>query len=53
LKRDQQPVSLDEMAEQLRREIFAYIQTKVGDRAAADDLTQETFLKVQRNAAGW
>jgi RNA polymerase sigma-70 factor, ECF subfamily len=47
MKNDQQPISLDEVAEQFRNDIFAYIQTKVGDRSAADDLTQETFLKVQ------
>jgi hypothetical protein len=29
-------------------EIFAYIQSKVGDPATADDLTQETFVKVSR-----
>jgi DNA-directed RNA polymerase specialized sigma24 family protein len=49
MKHNEQTVSLDQMAEQFRREIFAYIQTKVGDRAAAEDLTQETFLKVQNS----
>jgi RNA polymerase sigma-70 factor, ECF subfamily len=49
MKHNEQPVSLDQMAEQFRREIFAYIQTKVGDRAASEDLTQETFLKVQNS----
>ena len=29
-------------------EIFAYIQSNVGDLATADDLTQETFVKVIR-----
>ena len=51
MKHNEQPVSLDQMAEQFRREIFAYILTKVGDRAAAEDLTQETFLKVQSSLA--
>jgi Sigma-70 region 2 len=32
-------------------EIFAYIQSKVGDPATADDLTQETFVKVSRALA--
>jgi RNA polymerase sigma-70 factor (ECF subfamily) len=49
MKHNEQPVSLDQMAERFRREIFAYIQTKVGDLAAAEDLTQETFLKVQNS----
>lgn len=51
MKHNEQSVCLDQMAEQFRREIFAYIQTKVGDRAAAEDLTQETFLKVQNALA--
>jgi DNA-directed RNA polymerase specialized sigma24 family protein len=34
-----------------RAEIFAYIQSKVGDSATADDLTQETFVKVSRALA--
>ena len=49
MKHNKQPVSLDQMAERFRREIFAYIQTRVGERAAAEDLTQETFLKVQNS----
>ena len=49
MKHNEQPVSLDQMADRFRREIFAYIQTKVGDVAAAEDLTQETFLKVQNS----
>jgi RNA polymerase sigma-70 factor (ECF subfamily) len=40
--------SLQIVAEQFRAEIFAYIQSKVGDSTTADDLTQETFLKVSR-----
>jgi RNA polymerase sigma-70 factor, ECF subfamily len=51
MKHNEQSVPLDQMAEQFRREIFAYIQTKVGERAAAEDLTQETFLKVQNALA--
>ena len=43
--------SLQIVAEQFRAEIFAYIQSKVGDPAAADDLTQETFVKVSRALA--
>jgi RNA polymerase sigma-70 factor (ECF subfamily) len=43
--------SLQIVAEQFRAEIFAYIQSKVGDPATADDLTQETFIKVSRALA--
>jgi RNA polymerase sigma-70 factor (ECF subfamily) len=43
--------SLQIVAEQFRAEIFAYIQRKVGDPATADDLTQETFVKVGRALA--
>jgi RNA polymerase sigma factor (sigma-70 family) len=43
--------SLQIVAEQFRAEIFAYIQSKVGDSATADDLTQETFVKVSRALA--
>jgi hypothetical protein len=39
MKPNEQPISLDQMAEQFRREIFAYIQNKVGERAAAEDLS--------------
>lgn len=49
MKHNQDLISLQEMAEQFRKEIYAYIRTKVGDRAVADDLTQETFLKVQNS----
>jgi len=38
--------SLKGIAEQFRAEIFAYIRGKIGDSATADDLTQETFIKV-------
>jgi RNA polymerase sigma-70 factor (ECF subfamily) len=41
-------ICLETMAEQFRKEIFAYIRSKVGDASSADDLTQETFLKVER-----
>jgi RNA polymerase sigma-70 factor, ECF subfamily len=41
-------VSLETITQQLRQEIFAYIRSKVGDASTADDLTQETFLKVER-----
>jgi len=43
--------SLQIVAEQFRAELFAYIRSKVGDPATADDLTQETFVKVSRALA--
>ena len=42
------PTGLEKVAEQLRREIFVYIRKKVGDPSSADDLTQDTFLRVER-----
>jgi RNA polymerase sigma-70 factor (ECF subfamily) len=46
-----QRLSLQSVAEEFRSEIFAYIQSKIGHPAAADDLTQETFVKVGRALA--
>lgn len=43
---ESQTSRLQAIAEQFRTEIFAYIRSKVGDSATADDLTQETFVKV-------
>ena len=45
---ESQPMPLQDIAEQFRAKIFAYIQSKVSDTATADDLTQETFVKVGR-----
>src|SRR6516164_5933997 len=42
---------LQGIAEQFRAEIFAYIKSKVSDPAIAEDLTQETFVKVGRALA--
>jgi RNA polymerase sigma-70 factor, ECF subfamily len=42
------PAGREAMTEQLRREIRAYVRKKVGDPSSADDLTQETLLRVQR-----
>jgi RNA polymerase sigma-70 factor, ECF subfamily len=42
---------LQAIAEQFRTEIFGYIRSKVGDSTTADDLTQETFLKVGNSLA--
>ena len=47
----QSQIGLEETAAQLRREIFAYIRGKVGDSSTADDLTQETFLRVEKALA--
>src|SRR5215471_5710276 len=42
---------LQAITEQFRAEIFAYIKSKVSDPAIAEDLTQETFVKVGRALA--
>jgi RNA polymerase sigma-70 factor, ECF subfamily len=44
-------IGLKAITEQLRQELYAYIRNKVGDPSAADDLTQETFLRVERALA--
>jgi RNA polymerase sigma-70 factor, ECF subfamily len=46
-----QMLPLQSVAEEFRSEIFAYVQSKVGHPATADDLTQETFVKVSRALA--
>jgi RNA polymerase sigma-70 factor, ECF subfamily len=48
---ESQPMPLQDIAEQFRAEIFAYVRRKVSDTATADDLTQETFVKVGRALA--
>jgi RNA polymerase sigma-70 factor, ECF subfamily len=47
----QSKIGLEKIAERLRREIFIYIRSKVGDSSTADDLTQETFLRVEKALA--
>src|ERR1700738_1739275 len=37
---------LETIAEEFRSQIFAYNRSKVADKAMAEDLTQETFVKV-------
>jgi RNA polymerase sigma-70 factor, ECF subfamily len=48
---ENQAARLQPLAEQFRAEIFAYIRSRVGDSATADDLTQETFVKVSNALA--
>jgi RNA polymerase sigma-70 factor, ECF subfamily len=43
-----QPGSLDKIATEFHSQIYAFILSRVEDRAAAADLTQETFLKVRK-----
>jgi RNA polymerase sigma-70 factor (ECF subfamily) len=45
---DTDAVQIQTIAQQFRTEIFAYIQSRVRDSAAADDLTQETLVKVNK-----
>ena len=42
---------LQAITEQFRAEIFAYIKSKVSDPAIAEDVTQETLIKVGRALA--
>jgi DNA-directed RNA polymerase specialized sigma24 family protein len=41
-------VNQQAIAERFRAEIFAYIKSKVSDPTMADDLIQETFVKLGR-----
>ncbi len=46
----------DAMAQIIRRyekELYAFLQRFVGDHAVAEDLFQDTFIQVHRNAAGF
>lgn len=43
---EKQAAYLPVIAEGFRTEIFGYIRSKVADKAMAEDLTQETFVKV-------
>jgi RNA polymerase sigma-70 factor (ECF subfamily) len=42
---------LETISEEFRSQIFAYIRSKIGDSSTADDLTQETFIKVENALA--
>jgi RNA polymerase sigma-70 factor (ECF subfamily) len=46
-----QKMAVQRAAEQFHTEIFNYIRSKVGDTTNAEDLTQETFLKMSRALA--
>src|SRR4030088_517978 len=48
---EHQESSLQAITGQFRAEILAYIQGKVRNAATAEDLTQETFVKVGRALA--
>ena len=48
---EHQDSSLQAITGQFRAEIFAYIQGKVRNATTAEDLTQETFIKVGRTLA--
>jgi RNA polymerase sigma-70 factor (ECF subfamily) len=43
---ENQAAHLPIIAERFRTKIFGYIRSKVADKATAEDLTQETFVKV-------
>jgi RNA polymerase sigma-70 factor (ECF subfamily) len=45
--------SFDELARRYKRRLFVYLRPRVGSDQDAEDLVQETFLKLYRNIAGY
>lgn len=53
LRLDSPPASFDGMAAQLTKPLLRYLQRRVGDSAVAEDLLQETLLRMARNLPGF
>jgi RNA polymerase sigma-70 factor (ECF subfamily) len=45
--------SFEELAARYKRRLFVYLRPRVGSDQDAEDLVQETFLKLYRNIAGY
>jgi RNA polymerase sigma-70 factor (ECF subfamily) len=45
--------SFDELARRYKRRLFVYLRPRVGSDEDAEDLVQETFLKLYRNIAAY
>jgi RNA polymerase sigma-70 factor (ECF subfamily) len=45
--------SFDELARRYKRRLFVYLRPRLGSDEDAEDLVQETFLKLYRNIAGY
>lgn len=45
--------SFDELARRYKRRLFVYLRPRVGSDQDAEDLVQDTFLKLYRNIAGY
>jgi RNA polymerase sigma-70 factor (ECF subfamily) len=45
--------SFDELARRYKRRLFAYLRPRLGSDQDAEDLVQETFLKLYRNIGGY
>ena len=45
--------SFEELAGRYKRRLFVYLRPRVGSDQDAEDLVQETFLKLYRNIAGY
>ena len=45
--------SFDELARRYKRRLFVYLRPRLGSDEDAEDLVQETFLKLYRNVGGY
>ena len=45
--------SFDELARRYKRRLFVYLRPRLGSAEDAEDLVQETFLKLYRNIGGY
>lgn len=53
MKTTSEPRSLEPIAEELMEPLLRYLHRYVGDRALAEDLVQETFIRIGRGLPGF